>query len=152
MKTELQNQLVEKYPEFFTYLKDHTEGPIMPMSFGFECNDGWFTLIDTLMESIQNYVKWNLKGEEIQLIQVKEKFGGLRFYINGGNDMIRGMIWYAEALSNKTCEFCGTTNNIGWTQGWVFTICKDCFDAGKTNQKQWKSSEEMKVDKTEGAV
>ena len=113
MKAELQKKLVEKYPEFFEYLKDHQEGPIMPMMFGFECHDGWFTIIDTLMDSIQSYIKLNHPEIKINLVQVKEKFGGLRFYLNGGDDYIDGMVSLAEHLSYRTCEFCGkifTTN------------------------------------------
>ena len=137
MKQELQKTLFEKYPEFFEYLKNE-EPLIRPMEFGFECGDGWYTIIEGLMRSIQTYIQTEKKDIAIDLLQVKEKFGGLRFYIYEGDDYINELIRLTEELSYETCEFCGTTNNIGRTRGWIFTICKECFDAGKTNQTVWK--------------
>ena len=71
----------------------------------------------------------------IQITQIKEKFGGLRFYINGGDDYIYGMIALAESLSYKICESCGTTINVGQTQGWIYTCCKDCYDKNERAQR-----------------
>jgi hypothetical protein len=54
--------------------------------------------------------------------QVKEKFGGLRFYTNGYTDVIGGMISMAESMSHRTCEECGSpgrSNNYGW----ISTLC-----------------------------
>jgi len=54
--------------------------------------------------------------------QVKEKFGGLRFYTNGYTDGISGMISMAESMSYRTCEVCGNpgrSNNYGW----ISTLC-----------------------------
>ena len=54
--------------------------------------------------------------------QVKEKFGGLRFYTNGYTDVIQGMISMAESMSYRTCEVCGSpgrSNNYGW----ISTLC-----------------------------
>ena len=68
-----QNQLVEKYPEFFEYLKDH-KGPIIPIQFGFECGDGWYWLISNLMGNVHTYCENN----DIPIpnnTQIKEKIG-----------------------------------------------------------------------------
>jgi hypothetical protein len=54
--------------------------------------------------------------------QVKEKFGGLRFYTNGYTDEVSGMIRMAESMSYRTCEVCGNpgrSNNYGW----ISTLC-----------------------------
>jgi hypothetical protein len=54
--------------------------------------------------------------------QVKEKFGGLRFYTNGFTDEVSGMIRMAESMSYRTCEVCGNpgrSNNYGW----ISTLC-----------------------------
>ena len=79
---------------------------------------------------------------DITITQIKEKFGGLRFYYDGGDDTIDGMVCLAESLSYRICEECGTTINVGQTQGWIVTCCKPCFDAGKTNQNTWKPNKE----------
>ena len=54
--------------------------------------------------------------------QVKEKFGTLRFYYNGGDDFIDGVVSFAEGMSSEVCEYCG---NKGKTRhgGWVRTLC-----------------------------
>jgi hypothetical protein len=124
MKVELQNKLIEKYPLFFEYLKEHN-GPIIPIQFGFEISDGWYWLLEQLMEEIYNYCNSNDKKIP-DIIQIKEKFGSLRFYIQGGDEMIDGMIWLAESMSYKICEKCGTTENIGHTKSWIITLCETC--------------------------
>lgn len=59
---------------------------------------------------------------QVVLSQVKEKFGTLRFYYDGGNEVIRGMVSMAESMSARTCEECG---NPGRTRGggWIRTLC-----------------------------
>lgn len=74
---------------------------------------------------------------DVDITQVKEKYGTLRIYYNGGDDEIGGMIDMAEMMSIYTCELCGSTENVGITLGWNTTCCKKCFDAGKTNMKKW---------------
>lgn len=88
MKPELEKILVEKYPKIFAdYGKTPQESA---MSWGLEVGDGWFNLIDNLCESLshlyttgvnlgdQRYVP--LDAPIVVASQVKEKFGGLRFY------------------------------------------------------------------------
>ncbi len=55
--------------------------PIKDCNF-FDVNNGWFELIKELIEDLITL------GWDKQTCQVKEKFGGLRFYINGGSDEI----------------------------------------------------------------
>jgi len=58
--------------------------------------------------------------------QVKEKFGGLRYYMTCGSDQIYDLISEAEALSYKTCEECGNPGEERDT-GWIKTLCTECF-------------------------
>lgn len=60
--------------------------------------------------------------------QVKEKFGGLRFYYTGGDNEIRGMVYLAEAMSYRICENCGTMNELVTqnSRGWIRTLCPCC--------------------------
>lgn len=73
----------------------------------------------------------------IDLMQVKEKYGGLRFYIHGGDSAIDGMISLAEDMSYNTCEYCGTTENVGTTQGWISVCCATCHQR-ESNRKDLK--------------
>lgn len=60
--------------------------------------------------------------------QVKEKFGGLRFYVDGGTERHRAYISFAEAMSYTICETCGTTKDVHQTTGWVHTTCVPCAE------------------------
>ena len=143
MNQELQNKLVEKYPEFFEYLKDH-KGPLVPIVFGFECGDGWYVILDALMAEIKNHLENKNRNDKdskvphtLEILQIKEKYGGLCFYVGGADSETYGMIRLAESLSYKICELCGSTKDVGITQGWNITCCKKCFDGEKTNMKEW---------------
>jgi len=69
--------------------------------------------------------------------QVKEKFGSLRFYYDGGNNLIDGMVWLAEHMSYNICENCGSIKNIGKTKSWIITLCEDCSKLDKYNNVKW---------------
>ena len=131
MNEKLDNYLVEKYPKIF--INRYADMKSTAMIWGFDHNDGWFWILDQLCDSIQSYIdmnnKWNtIKIPQVVADQVKEKFGTLNFYYQGGNDQIDGMVSLAEIMSANTCEFCGSTENVGRTNGWIYTICKDCYD------------------------
>jgi hypothetical protein len=132
MKKELDNYLVEKYPKIF--VNRYGDMKTTAMCWGFEHGDGWFWLLDQLCDSIQSYIDtnngWRKDDEKIPQViatQVKEKFGTLNFYFSGGDDYIDGMVRMAENMSANICEFCGSTEDVGATQGWISIICKNCY-------------------------
>ena len=88
-------------------MKDDLRHTLMPL--GFEHGDGWFSLLWRLCEDIEPLVAEyeNETGRPFQLVQVKEKFGALRFYVENANDVIRQRIELAELESLNTCEVCG---------------------------------------------
>ena len=120
MRKELQDKIFEKYPKL--YRQKDLDMKQTAMCWGISCGDGWYNIIDNLSSTIQNRVDW-LNGEgyhdyrndlpedhvkiTIEAVQVKEKYGGLRFYINQSDSYIDGAISFAEHLSYKTCETCG---------------------------------------------
>jgi hypothetical protein len=61
--------------------------------------------------------------EQVVATQVKEKFGDLRFYYRGGDDLIDAVVRMAESMSSRTCEECGApgTHSSG---GWIRTLCE----------------------------
>jgi hypothetical protein len=68
------------------------------------------------------------EAERIPVVtQVKEKYGGLRFYVFGATDEQYALIRFAESMSYGTCEVCG---NVGKPNrgGWVRTRCKEHED------------------------
>ena len=124
MKVELEIALFEKYPEIFKQYDYSIMESCMP--WGISCGDGWYGIIDTLCKLIQEYVG-DHKGYHTEAVQVKEKYGGLRFYINGVDEYIDGLITFAERLSYMTCEQCGSTDGVTQTKGWVYTLCRQCL-------------------------
>ena len=104
MKRELDLSLCARFPKIFA----QRQMPMIrtAMSWGFECGDGWFNLIDSLCESIQAHVDHS-KCWQVKAIQVDEKYGGLRFYYSGGDDTVFALVSLAENLSERTCEVCG---------------------------------------------
>ena len=128
MKQELDQKLCEKYPKIFA--NRYADETTTAMCWGFECRDGWYQLIDTLCDTIQGYIDRNKKYNDIEIpqvvaIQVKEKFGTLRFYHDGGDDVIRGMVWLAENLSAEICENCGNPGELV-KSNWIQTLCNTC--------------------------
>ena len=59
---------------------------------------------------------------QVVAVQVKEKFGGLRFYVNGATEEMYNFISFAESMSYKTCEVCGSPGKT-YTDGWHQTLC-----------------------------
>jgi hypothetical protein len=55
-------------------------------------------------------------------VQVKEKFGGLRFYVQAATDKHYSYISFAESMSYRTCEECGSPGKT-YTDGWHRTLC-----------------------------
>lgn len=126
MNEELSKKLTLKYPKLFRKIntgEEYTEED--KYFYSFACGNGWYTIIDELCASIEQELEFR-KIDDLCVLQVKEKFGGLRFYTNISNDVITGMIMLAEGLSYRTCEVCGTTKNVGWISGWITTLCFEC--------------------------
>lgn len=86
---------------------------------------------------------WMLRGTitperyQVEASQVKEKFGGLRFYVDHSNDTVDGMIAVAEAMSYQICEECGQPGKSN-NKGWIRTLCDAC-----RNMKEERKDENM---------
>ena len=147
MDAELQNKLYEKYPNLFS---NRTKSPIEScMSWGCEVGNGWYDILSSLCYSIveyENMIKDNNTCSEKQFgepaqkyknycsakfDQVKEKYGGLRVYFNGGDDYVDGLISMAENMSYKICETCGQKGYPN-KEGWIITLCDKCRNTNKT--------------------
>jgi hypothetical protein len=63
--------------------------------------------------------------EQVEAVQVKEKFGSLRFYTNGNDDYVDGLIRMAESMSAVTCETCGKPGKISG-KGYISCKCPEC--------------------------
>jgi hypothetical protein len=153
MTPEKDAQLCEKYPKIF---RDRNGSPQATcMCWGFSCADGWYDLIDTLCYKIQQHVDQKISRqkyahargevkeedlvpeEDLQVVaaQVKEKFGGLRFYVGYADEEVHGMIRMAEAMSYKLCEECGNPGKSS-NDGWIRTLCAPCREEYEKKRAQ----------------
>jgi hypothetical protein len=120
----------EQYEEFAK--KMETQFPKMfanPYG-GFAVGSGWWPIIESLCANIQSHTDWWNKNREtrpvvaqVEVNQIKEKFGGLRFYYSGGDDTVAGMVRMAESWASVTCEECGAPGESR-NGGWIKTLCE----------------------------
>lgn len=83
---------------------------------------GWRSILESLVKDLL------AKGWSGEVSQVKEKFGGLRFYCESdGAPGIYDRIQEAEDESFKTCEECGAPGRPrDWS--WIKTLCDKCAE------------------------
>jgi hypothetical protein len=138
MKKSLQQKLFDKYPKL--YAQRHLTIRESCMPWGICVGNGWYDLIDKLSQDITDII--NKEGCKItcEAVQVKEKFGGLRFYVDFGNqdlidvwtdflsakelaEKISELISLAESESFKICDICGEPGTPQ-NDGWISTRCE----------------------------
>lgn len=88
-----------------------------------ECRPGWFNIIRVLCERLQEQTE-SFNAPEVQIQQVKEKYGTLHFYTSGGSKTQDALIDFAEELSAHTCEMCGKNGKLRQL-GWIQTLCDE---------------------------
>ena len=90
----------------------------------------WFLIKKLNSFRVKQKFIWIESNRYPQIVasQVKEKFGGLRFYVESASNTQHAVINWAESLSDHICEKCGSSKDIGQTQGWISTLCKECRD------------------------
>ena len=82
--------------------------------FGIECGPGWIDLYAPLIERCEK--------EGVTILQIKEKFGGLRFYVGAASDELHDAIEAACKRSYTVCERCGQPGRL-YNDGWMQTLC-----------------------------
>jgi len=123
MHKVLEKRLVKKYPNIFKeYGGDITK---TCMGWGMTCGKGWFLLIDELCSKL---------SESAVAQQVKEKLGGLRFYLQGTEEDHKIEAEY-ESKSLITCEHCGGPGERKSDHGWLRTTCDHCDEIRKLSTK-----------------
>jgi len=96
----------------------------------FECNSGWYPLLKDLIVDLIEL------GWDKQICQIKEKFGGLRFYIYEGSDEIHARISKAENQSYEICEVTGKPGQLRTDLGWIETLCDEEYEKRIIKRKQ----------------
>jgi hypothetical protein len=116
MDHQLDRILCLKYPSLLL-----TEAPSNCDIFLFECDDGWFNLIDAVFRVIDR--RASTEQLTTRVVQVKEKFGTLRIYCIHTDKFMTAAIEIAELISETTCEICGNVGKIVDVKGWNKVRC-----------------------------
>jgi len=92
--------------------------------------EGWYGII------IRCNNKLSMLDPEYRILQIKEKFGTLRYYYHTNTNIyaikeaMDRYVRQAELESAVTCEVCGNPGSLlGRRSGWMKTRCLDCSDA-----------------------
>ncbi len=107
----------------------------------FECGYGWYNLVHELsikIEAILNKHSESYKlvedeeieYNEIYAVQVKEKYGTLRFYMSNETHEISDLIHEYESISSQTCESCGAPAKMRGRH-WFEVKCDKCYQERK---------------------
>lgn len=103
---------------------------------GIDIGDGWMPIVIELDQRLLELYP------DYKIAQVKEKFGTLRFYVEGipyyeegTQELTEGtkLIGEAEGKTMTTCENCGAPG-VPRYGGWVKTLCDDC-DKERTRRR-----------------
>jgi hypothetical protein len=109
---DLEKLMAEK-PDWFT---EH--------SYMYGCGPGWHPLIRETLEKVAA-----LNPQNFRIVQIKEKFGGLRIYAWGGDEETSRIIHEAMNESYHVCENCGSkegVENRAGRYGWFKSFCLMC--------------------------
>ena len=96
MDQRLDDILCSRYPNIFA--ERHGDPVATSMCWGFEVDDGWFTLLDVLCRELQRETD-ERGAPQVVATQVKQKAGSLRFHVTCASDRQQSMIDFAQALS-----------------------------------------------------
>ena len=130
-REELLEELKEVFPEAFTNT----------YFYGLECDIGWGDILKEILTELKEVISslkdWS--SPVFRVAQIKEKFGGLRFYIDFNqevdenftlpNDVVvqfYNIIEKGEDKSFSVCEYCGKEGELR-RLSWLKTLCDNCF-------------------------
>jgi hypothetical protein len=103
----------------------------------FECGIGWAKIIEDLSVKIEKILERDAekypvskdeKSSNVEMfaVQVKEKYGTLRFYMTCANEEMIKLIEDIENMSSRICENCGEEGKLRGTR-WLETRCDNCY-------------------------
>ena len=104
---ELSERMIQKYPKNFQ------------SCFDFWISKGWESLVEKLIDDVIAI------DPKIKIQQIKQKFGGLRFYVERYNKDVDQLIEKAEIESESICEVCGAPGKIVEKNYWLQCVCEE---------------------------
>lgn len=98
--------------------------------------DGWRKAFgEQMCEEIREVlIKYDYL-DKYRIMQIKEKFGQLRWYDNGAPREVFDIIDKYEKISERTCIICGQPATL-ISKGWISPFC-DCVKSGERYNKDY---------------
>ena len=91
-----------------------------------QCGPGWYPILARTEEQLRQI------DPDYQVLQIKEKFGTLRFYLAWQYDELgKAAVAEAEAEAARTYELCGSPGRLRTRNSWLRTVCNDCGQSGR---------------------
>lgn len=146
------NEDFDKYDEFSSSMEERFPKLFSAPYGGFCVGEGWWPIVENLCEQIQHHIDWVdesrsrlLKDNpynhvipeavpQVVVRQIKEKFGGLRFYYDGGDMYVSGLVSMAERWASHSCEECGN-KATKTTTGWIKNLCDVHYEENEVRKR-----------------
>lgn len=143
----------ERYEAFVKELEEKMPDMFNRPYGGIAVGEGWWPIVRLLCNQIHAHTEWRNNArkarlednpynlqipeyvEPVVVSQIKEKFGGLRFYYDGGDDYIDGLVRMAEVWASRSCEECGSPGRSR-SGGWIRTLCDHHEDERQRRMKE----------------
>lgn len=110
------NRFTDAIPEDFDY--SWTELDAMP--------DGWRLVFgEQMCEEIAQALEKDGYLNEYRILQIKEKYGELRWYDKGAPREVHDIVEKYSLMSAQLCINCGKPATV-ITDGWICPYCDDC--------------------------
>lgn len=139
--------MTSKHEDFERMLLNHFPDMFDGSDIGLWVDEGWHRIVFTLCYCIRSHIErtnsrisWMESRPEdynedeipepvepVRVAQIKEKFGQLRFYYDGGDEYVAGLVNMAEHWADSTCEKCGDHGRVRHELNWVKTLCEPHF-------------------------
>ena len=122
MNKELVEKITSKYYEMF-HMNEKVDSKPTMYNNTIECGDGWFDIISQLCEELYAMCP--------KVVQIKEKFGGLRFYASftsNYSEQAWKLIRETEEASCEICETCGEKGEMRMIDGRMAVRCNKCYE------------------------
>jgi hypothetical protein len=126
LNKENTKKLFDTFPLLFKLVDSDVRPAWAITLFGIECQDGWFGIIWELCERIEPMIAAmpEEKQNDFVVHQIKEKFGGLRFYqAKVPTEEMKRAIDEAQSKCERTCEVCSEPGECVAINHWWQTLC-----------------------------
>lgn len=126
MNAENTQRLCSRFPDLYRPMhldRTQPDSPVLPACYIFECGDGWLDLLYRISHALSAHAE--SAGLDVVATQVKEKFGMLRIYVDGGDEEVDRLLDDGELESATICEVCGAPGTLS-NSGRCSTRCESC--------------------------